>query len=195
MAGNTASPPTLSVNVKPQSVIVVVGIIGGIIAAIAAAPEAIDAIDTLGERSIAGEIDNGLNQALTKSSEEHESGRFTDSKPPASISPMSHGLFGSRNSFPGEGTVGNVVYRADDGTTFICDWSVPFIGANSAGVTIGGTHRGRYAAQAVSNAGNTSVHMSWVVVQLGPPFIVNKLLDIGSVIPSGSGSLRKLLNL
>jgi hypothetical protein len=124
---------------------------------------------------------------MTLVGDDHASGGFTSTLPPDTIGPRSPGLFGSKNKFPLQGTVGSVTYRTGDGTEILCGWNNPFIGDNKINYAVGGTHPGRYDCRIICGAGNTGAHMRWVVFPLGPPFSLRR-----SAGARGITSLREL---
>jgi hypothetical protein len=137
----------------------------------------VEDVDTLGERSIVGEIDNLTRRTLSFRDPQHDSGGFTSSLPPNTIAAHTHGLFGSKNTAPLRGTVGKLTYEADDGAQLICAWSNPFVGTNMIEFSLVGRHWARYACQATVGGGNTGAHMRWVLFELPGPYSVREFLQ------------------
>lgn len=170
-------------------------------AAVKATQDLLDRVDTLGERSILGEVDNLTGSTLTLAGDHHESGGFTSSLPPDTIAPRANGLFGSKNKFPTEGTVGSVTYRTDDGTTILCGWNNPFLGDNKINYAVGGAHPGRFDCRIACGAGNHAAHMRWVVFPLGPPYSLRQFLarrgvaSARGLLGPGGGSVGQALGL
>lgn len=97
-------------------------------------------------------VSNTTGKPLSKTSETLDHGKWMTS-PPSQIPNGGSATFSAQGTEESlRGTEGNVVYQAFDGTQFTVNWTIPYSGANSGGLTCNDNGSGACSTTFVTTA-------------------------------------------